>query len=245
MATMRPKSDAGTLLALWEGGIAADPVGRSGALLLAASRTQVLPSTLGELNVQLLELHAWLFGTDLDLLSSCPACGTVAEFRTDCAMLATQGAAAAQSESHRLEADGYRIHFRLPGVEDVAAAANQGPPDAFTHNLLDLCVLASSRGDVSVPVDDLPMAVLESLSERMESLDPAASLSFELECPVCAASWTSGLDVAQLVWQKVQDSAERVLLEIDVLARAYGWTEREVLGLSRVRRAAYLQMAGG
>ena len=46
-----------------------------------------------------------------------------------------------------------------------------------------------------------------------------------------------------VLWQKVRAGAERVLLDIDMLARSYGWTEREVLRLSPLRRAAYLQMA--
>mgnify|MGYP001788484044 CR=1 FL=1 len=38
-------------------------------------------------------------------------------------------------------------------------------------------------------------------------------------------------------------AAERVLLDVDALARCYGWTESEVLRLSPTRRAAYLQLA--
>ena len=49
-------------------------------------------------------------------------------------------------------------------------------------------------------------------------------------------------DIGDMLWQKVRAAAERVLLDIDVLARAYGWTEREVLRLNPLRRAAYLQM---
>jgi hypothetical protein len=47
------------------------------------------------------------------------------------------------------------------------------------------------------------------------------------------------------LWQKVQLAAERLLLDIDTLARAYGWTESDVLRLSPVRRAAYVQMTTG
>jgi hypothetical protein len=41
----------------------------------------------------------------------------------------------------------------------------------------------------------------------------------------------------------VQAAAERVLLDVHALARAYGWTESEVLRLTPARRSAYLQMA--
>jgi hypothetical protein len=54
--------------------------------------------------------------------------------------------------------------------------------------------------------------------------------------------WQAPLDVGEALWQKVRTAAEHLLLDIDTLARAYGWTEREVLRLSPLRRAAYLQM---
>jgi hypothetical protein len=38
--------------------------------------------------------------------------------------------------------------------------------------------------------------------------------------------------------------ARALLAEVHSLARAYGWTEPEILALSPQRRAAYLEMAG-
>ena len=40
----------------------------------------------------------------------------------------------------------------------------------------------------------------------------------------------------------MRTAAERLFLDIDALARAYGWTEREILNLPPARRAAYLQI---
>ena len=77
----------------------------------------------------------------------------------------------------------------------------------------------------------------------MQALDPGAELSFALACPHCATPWTAALDLGELLWRKLRDAAERLLLDVDALARAYGWSEPEVLALSPLRRAAYLQMA--
>ena len=41
---------------------------------------------------------------------------------------------------------------------------------------------------------------------------------------------------------EVQARARRLLREVDVLARAYGWTEADVLALSEQRRTAYLEI---
>ena len=67
-------------------------------------------------------------------------------------------------------------------------------------------------------------------------------VSFALECPDCGHRWPAPVDVAEALWMEVQRAAERLLAEIDALARAYGWSEEEIVSLSPVRRAAYLQL---
>ena len=52
------------------------------------------------------------------------------------------------------------------------------------------------------------------------------------------------IDIAPALWAEVQAAAERSLLEVDALAREYGWSEAEVMALPHARRAAYLQLVG-
>jgi hypothetical protein len=198
--------------------------------------------TLGERTVRLLKLHAALFGTEMELLSHCPSCGSVAHFTSDCEALTEQLPAVASDAAQRLELDDVAIEFRLPVTADIAAASTENTDEGFARRVLDRCVLTCTRDGEDVSVSALPDAVLDALSRRMEMLDPGATVSFALDCPQCATHWNARLDVGQLVWQKVQVSAERLLLDIDVLARAYGWTEEDVLSLSPARRAAYLQI---
>ena len=53
------------------------------------------------------------------------------------------------------------------------------------------------------------------------------------------------IDVGAALWAEVQRAAELSLIEIDTLARAYGWSEDEVMRLAPMRRAAYLQIVEG
>jgi hypothetical protein len=245
---MACRPDADAVLALWERTLEQGAVPRDDALLRASEDGAGHAQTLGERNTRLLALHARLFGAGLALLSRCPACGTTAQFDADCDALVMQGTPSPPATPQLLESHGHRIEFRLPDRADIDAAsaatsATAGHAD-FVGSLLERCVTSCSCNGVSVPALAMPPAVLDALSQRMDALDPAASLSFGVECPQCDARWEARLDVAQLVWQKVQTAAERVLLDVDALARAYGWTEPDVLRLSSVRRAAYLQMAG-
>ena len=243
--------DTEALLTLWECALGQPASARTDALLKASFENIEPVRTLGERNARLMELHARLFGSEIELLSHCPACHTVAQFSGNCDALAAQmWPRLADAPPHRLEAQGHVIEFRLPDSADIAiASADEGDEgdEDFTQLLLGRCVLACTREGADVPVRQLPEPVLDALSQRMEALDPGASVSFALDCPQCATHWQAPLDVGEMLWQKVRAAAERVLLDIDMLARSYGWTEREVLRLSPLRRAAYLQMvtAGG
>ena len=260
---MRTQLGAEALLRLWECGLGQPPGARDDALLRASSEDIEPAPTMGECNGRLVALHADLFGRELELISHCPACGTVVQFTADCVSLAAQMRPSSDNtEPHRLEAHGHVIEFRLPNSADIASASatvttttariatlandedtfTDAYTDAFTQALLDRCVLSCTLDGASVPTHAVPAPVLDELSQHMETLDPGASVSFALACPQCATRWQAPLAIGELVWQKVRAAAERVLLDIDVLARAYGWTERAVLRLNPLRRAAYLQM---
>jgi hypothetical protein len=78
----------------------------------------------------------------------------------------------------------------------------------------------------------------------MEALEPGAAVTFDLTCPECGAQWSAPMDCGDVLWSELQVRAERLLLDVDALARAYGWSESQVLALSPTRRAAYLQLIG-
>ena len=236
--------DDAALLGLWERSVGEGAATRDEALLQALAPDAAAPRTLGERNALLLALHAQCFGSHMTLLSHCPACGEGSEFEIDSAALAAELPLAAEvGPAHRLDCQGHVVDFRLPGAADIAAASGALDAEAFGQALLRRGVLASTHEGRAVAAQQLPLPVLEALSRQMEMLDPAASVSFALDCPACAAHWDAPLDVGQTLWHKLQAAAERVLLDVDALARCYGWTESEVLRLSPTRRAAYLQLA--
>jgi len=238
---MQALLDGDTLLTLWEHGLAQPATRRADALLHLAQGERA--PTLGQRNARLARLHAQWFGAALPLRSHCPACGASAEFSGDCDALADAERPLPEAPL-RLQCGAHAVDFRLPVADDVAViAACADDEDDFARRLLLRCVLACTRDGHAVPPDALPPEALDALSQELEALDPSASVSFLLSCPACQRPWDARLDLAQLVWQKLQVAAERLLLDIDMLARHYGWTERDVLALSATRRAAYVQMA--
>ena len=51
-------------------------------------------------------------------------------------------------------------------------------------------------------------------------------------------------DIGAFFWSEIDAWAGRILQQVHVLASAYGWSERDVLALSPVRRQLYLGMVG-
>jgi hypothetical protein len=236
---------ASELLALWERAAAAAPNERDEALLAAVHDTP--PTSLGARNAALLSLRARLFGQAQPLLCDCPRCGSIVEFAVDCASLSQALLPADDALApQRLEAGGHRIEFRVPDVGELRAASSRADDDtSFVEELLRRCVTRCERDDGGpCAASELPESVAAAVSRRMEELEPGASVSFDLTCPDCRECWGASMHVADVLWSELQSRAERLLLDVDALARAYGWSEEQVLALSPMRRAAYLQLVG-
>lgn len=234
-------STAEELLTLWERAAVASPSRRDDVLL--AVDDGAAPALLGARNAALVALRTRLFGSMQSLRSNCPGCDAVAEFAVDGEALAfALRPRDDASGMHRLEAAGHHVDFKLPDIEDLRAAVQD---EGFVPALLRHCVIRCKRDDgEQVPPDALPAEVAEALSRRMEILEPGASVVFDLECPGCAERWHAVMDVGEILWAELQASAERLLLDVDALAREYGWSQAEILALSPARRSAYLQLAG-
>lgn len=240
------------LLRLWELGLHAARLTREDALLQASGETPP-PRALGARNAGLLAAHARWFGPALSLQSRCPACGEVIEYCVDSgAMAQSLRRSPPTREPALLTLGSHHLRLRAPDADDLAQAEAAGDGQ-FEATLLATCVLPqqdeadepadrSTHATAAAAVTAWSEEVRAAALARIEALDPAASVGFDLQCPACNTAWLAPLDPGAVLWRKLQTGAERMLQEIDLLARAYGWREPDILALSPLRRAAYLQL---
>jgi hypothetical protein len=218
---------------LWERAVGRPRRDRDEALLDDAGG----PRALGERNRALIAIRTGLFGRDWPLKSGCQACGGVCEFAIDGVVLAENlELMAAGGGEGVVEWQGREIVLRALTADDLDAVAGRPDVSSAVRSLAARCIPAE------VEPGELTEDQIDLIGQHLERLDPAAMISLALECPDCGHRWPAPIDVGDALWTEVQRSAERLLTEIDALARAYGWTEEEVVGLSPVRRAAYLQL---
>jgi len=237
---------ADVLLRLWDEGGRSSPAERP--LVLAAAEDDADPSDLaaqplGRTTARLLRLRAAAVGPALAATVACPDCAQTVEFTLDTgALLALEDKAV--DDPPPLLHGGYEVVWRSPTQGDLAAlAGHPGVEDAETM-LLDRCVLRLSREHdaASLAAAELPGPVREALARAMADADPLADVLVDLGCPECGTEFTASLDVGVFVWAEIDARARRLLLDVDALARAYGWSEAAVLALSEARRAAYLRI---
>lgn len=220
------------VLALWEATVGRDRWQRDDALLGIAA---LAPRSLGARNLGLLSVRNTIFNRQWSLRSACPACATECEFGVDCIALTEQLGTHPIEQCATIEWQGRSLLARAPTIDDLIAIAGEADGAEAARALLARCL----EGAEDLVIDG---PAVEGLERHLEALDPAATITFKLRCVGCAHQWSSLLDVGEALAAELQRAAERTLTEVDALARAYGWTEAEVLQLSPVRRAAYLQL---
>jgi len=232
--------DASGLLDVWETGHALSPPRRALALLAHAhphtSSEGLRNLSLGQRDALLRALRIALFGRELAFVASCPQCTGVLESALDLAQMEP----AAPVQAQQVEIERCRVSVHAPTLGDLLGLPDDA--DAARRMLARRCLETS--GDAAENL--APALSEESLAEigaAMSAADPAALTEIELECPDCATRWLSGFDIASFLWREIDAWARRTLREVHALARAYAWSERDVLALSPTRRQLYLELS--
>jgi hypothetical protein len=256
---MRPLS-VPELLTVWERGLTAFPFERALAILSVAS-PESSPAALARLSIgrrdaNLLQLREWAFGSELAILAACPSCRQTLELTIPVSALRVSldpkldptGAPTAESASD-LEGSlmlqdmllDYEVRYRSPNSEDIRGCAGLEFA-AGQRKLLACCVTDARCQGRSVSAAELPEDVARKVVEQIAAIDPQADTRLDLTCPECHGRWKEVFDIVSFFWAEIDAWARRVLREVNVLARAYGWRESDILALSPVRRQIYLSM---
>jgi hypothetical protein len=195
---------------------------------------------LGERDGLLLELRAATLGRRMEGFAVCPKCGAQLEFAVDARELAeglkTPAAKAAKG-----------LAMRPANTLDLLASSAAGSEEEARAILL----ARTAGGEETKTAEEArhwleaqPKRVAKRLAERFEQVNAAAEIRLELGCAACGEVAALELDVAGYFLREIGAAARRLMAEIHELARAYGWSEASIAGMSGARRAAYLEMLG-
>ncbi|WTJ95311.1 hypothetical protein OG607_39305 [Streptomyces sp. NBC_01537] len=231
------------LLAIWEAGASAGGSSAHRALLLhsaarpAAGLDELRSVPVGERDADLYALRSRLFGERMEVRVTCESCSEEMEFGFGTGEVIR--AAAPVTGPLEIEADGWSVRFRLPTTGDLAAVEDAADPRAA---LVARCVLEAVRAGKPAAPDRLPERVRRLVARTAAEADPCADVTLKVECPQCGHQASAELDIVSYLWAELDAWARGILLDIHLLASAYGWSEPEILALSPLRRRYYLEL---
>jgi len=137
-----------------------------------------------------------------------------------------------------VELDKLEVRLRLPTGRDQAILADKEEVE-IPAVLLKLCLLSQTKEfDVDAFVAKLSEAEVAAIEEAMEQASPGIVTDIQVCCSNCRTNNPVYLDPYRLL----NRGYGNLLAEIHCLARAYHWTEQQILALPAQRRAAYLAM---
>jgi len=229
------------LLSVWEHGRRRHPLDRA-LLLYAAALDGEGPShpvetladrPLGRRNRSLLRLHQSWLGDEMSGAVDCPGCGERLEFSLSVRALVAH----AETERESVEVD--RVRVRLPTTRDLSAVASERDAEVAAKRLCLALVESAELDEAAV------LALLPRIEAALDEADPCADVALDLVCPGCSRRWQSSFDVPSYLWEVVEARSKRLLDEVHVLSRAYGWSEHAILEMSEVRRSSYLERVLG
>lgn len=204
---------------------------------------------LGERNALLLELRIGTLGLRMDGFVNCPECGAQLEIVLDARELAT--GIRTQHTPPANEIAGYTT--RAANTLDLLAAS-AAEDEEQARAILLVRTIGVSKGAFH-SLDDLPAgarseqwlrwqpaSVVELLLDRFQQMNESSEIRVQFDCAVCRNCILIDVDIARFLLREIDSAARRLMTDIHELARAYGWSERSIAGMSAARRNAYLEM---
>jgi hypothetical protein len=241
-----PKMES--LLAAWETGRHQNAASRGitllGVVFPASTREALGEFTVGERDRWLLQLRRAVFGMEAAALTSCPRCGESLELDVPVGDIPAAGEGD-RPRTGEIARDGYRVHFHVPRCKDLVYASRAADVASAAQLLLERCVEGAEGSGEAIDYRAIPAALVEELEGRIEEMDAQGEIRIALECPACSTRWAAVFDIVSFLWTELDAWAVRLLRQVHALASAYGWVERDILGMSDSRREFYLDLVGG
>ncbi|MFV2054092.1 hypothetical protein [Aliiroseovarius sp. YM-037] len=182
---------------------------------------------IGDRNRIILAVLCTSYGAPREFLLRCPDCGETQELPFDPLTVLGARPTGPAGEVFAVAAEGHDMTMRLPIGADLVAI--RGAEDGGKALL--------ARCAPSVPATEAGLAAVEA---EIAARDGCAEIVFSSTCIECGADVGGLLDPLMLLLGEM-DRLGGVLAEIDCIARAYHWSEAELLALPAYRRRLYLR----
>lgn len=205
-----------------------------------ATRERVDTLSVPDRRFLMIELARRLGRSFAWLRHACEACGERFDFPLDLGELPVTPA----SEHYPcvVVATGRgRARLRVPtGADQIRVAAADDHATA-ARLLAALCLAPCDEAADVDPIAELAPDDLAAIDAAVEELAPKLPWAVEASCPACCEVSVIPIDVA--AW--LARMADGPTLDVHDIASAYGWSECDILALTRTQRLKYLALIRG
>jgi hypothetical protein len=234
------------IIGVWELGQHQTPVEKAltilGRVYPDRAPESIAALSIGQRDLRLLLLRELTLGPTLESIAECPHCREGLEFSMKVRDICVDRVVEEPRE-FTMEADGYEITYRLLDSADQLAIASCGDLTDARDWLVRRCVKSVRLNGAAVEEgEDLPEPVIARLAEHVASSDPQAEVLLDLNCAICGHTWQVFFDVATYFVDELRSTVVKLLREVHYIARAYGWSESEILAMSDAKRKFYMEM---
>ena len=115
--------------------------------------------------------------------------------------------------------------------------AARTPPHPTSPAEAETAILASLLVDGTLDPADKPAA-----AEALQVFDPLSCFELDVSCPTCAVQADIPVDLEAVLLSALARAQTRLIVQVDRLARRYGWSEAEILAVPDWRRRRYLAL---
>jgi hypothetical protein len=175
--------------------------------------------------VELCHAAGW---RELNRVLVCPAPDCDEEVEIELALAALAGAVREAGVPGPVE--GFRP--RRPTGDDLRRWHDRPPTDAQ--------MVAELGGP-----DDAPPELVAAVEAALAEAEPLIDVRVSSACPRCGAPLEVAFDVEQEAVSMLRRAQDDLLRDVGTLARAFHWSEAEIVALPAHRRRRYLAMAEG
>ena len=230
------------LLLIWEYARERDPA-QLRTVLMGVLRPDLGPvdleaMSLGRVHQAMIRTLCDMAAAPLRGQATCPACGEVMGFHMDPTRLLIPP----EPEALVVEHQDYRLRLRPPSGRDLAMVLALGEETSAWEYLVEACLVSARDSMGPVAPTSLPAEIIALAGEALAEADPGLIYRLSMKCIECGHQWSPQLDPALFLVREAKAAAKRILIEVDRLAKTYGWSEAEILAMSPRRRQTYLDL---
>lgn len=237
---------ANDILYIWEIGQNQHSIDRA-LTMLAVAMPDLTPDALARLSIGqrdswLLMLRELTVGAQLASVVSCPRCGEQLELELNVRDLRFTDPTVAIEPESTVNLAEFTIEIHIPNSYDLAAVVGCADVETAYRQLLQRCIIQIDRSGERIGSEELPLAVLEQVSAQIAEIDPQSEIILNPICPACEHTWQVLFDIVTFLWTELSAQSRRLMQEVYLLARSYGWREADILAMSPIRRQFYLDL---